>query len=164
MTEPHMLKSIAAWCGGWDTFIQSRHEGAQRAHTSTATTISVRAGDNNKVHHLCKPIVIFDIHRDNKWQWTALHPLCDDDIRTLGVDPVDEDNYGVFYPYSTKSLCDPTCSGTAYCWNHGHRPTRYLLSTDSTDNRTYKFSVSIVSPYFAKIFVKSVEIVPIQEF
>lgn len=157
-TESHMLESIVAWCGGWEAFLQARSSGASLGQP----TSMLRAGDDNKVHNLCKPVVIFDIHCDNEWKWTALHPLCNDDLRTTYGAVDDDDDHGVFYPYSTKCLGDETDAGTAYPWNHGRRPQRYLLSTDASDSRNYKFSVSIVSPNFGETFVESYEIVPSQ--
>ena len=165
VTESLMIESIMEWCGGWEKFFNARYHGAEPASSiprAPTTTTCTRAGDKNKVHRLCRPVVIFDIHRDCEWIWSAIHPLDQDDIRTLIGNPVDRLNKGIFYPYSTKCLGDEVCPKLTHPWNDWRRPTKYLLSTDSSDSRTYKFSVSIVSPNFAETFVESNEIVPSQ--
>jgi hypothetical protein len=94
--ELHMVESIVAWCGGWNAFLEARNNGTKPAVIEDPSSGVVRAGENNKVHNLCKPVVIFHIHRDNEWQWSALHPLCDDDLRTLTGESVDSFNHGFF--------------------------------------------------------------------
>ena len=157
-SERHMVESVVAWCGGWNIFTSTRLLGAT---TLAATSSSVPAA--SKIDHLCHPVIIYDIYCDGEWVWSGLHPLTSDDLRTLqNVETNDDDdNWSVFYPCSMKTLGDRTISGTAYGWNHGtRRPSRYLLSTDSNDNRTYTFRVSMVSPNFAEVLIVSNKIVP----
>ena len=170
-TENEMLENIAAWCGGWKTFLHNRQQGATRPVVprslqlpTSSSTAYLRAGDNNGIHNLCKPVVLFDLYCNGEWKWGAVHPLCNDDLRTLPgmVGRRDIHNYGVFYPYSTRSLGDKIGNRTIHGWNHGRRPDRYLLSTDSTDNSTWRFCVSVVSPNFAETLVESADIVPVE--
>jgi len=174
-TEKDMFENIARWCGGWENFFATRQNGATRpivvprplgrpSSSSSDAPSYLRAGDGNKIHHPTKPVVLFDIYCNDQWKWGAVHPLCNDDLRTLRRVRLDEDNYGVFYPYSTRTLGDSMEGARCMGWNYSRRPDRYLLSTDWNDTSTWRFSVSIVSPNFAETLVQSHEIVPATVF
>lgn len=162
----HLLSTVAAWCGGWSQFLDAR-EGSARPQPVIArgrpvhfTTISEESppliSDDRRI------VLIFDIHCDGKSAWNAVYPLNESELGDLISSDIngEEVEVSIVHPISSKTLGDATDAATIHPFEHTYKSTRYLLSTDTDDARTWRFNVSMVQRNCLETLIHSCSIVP----
>mmetsp|Transcript_12555 Transcript_12555/g.25962 ORF Transcript_12555/g.25962 Transcript_12555/m.25962 type:complete len:354 (-) Transcript_12555:196-1257(-) len=165
ITSPSILIGSIAhrWGGGFPKFLHARETSAkpqpkfERGKQIQFTTLGGERGT------LSIPFaLIFDIHCNGRPKWCGVHPVNSGEI--AGVHQENDEGEDVtmtgIYPQSSKTLGDKTDPSTIHSMDHGHRPSKYLFSADADDTRTWRFNVSVVSPWSAETLIISSDIIP----
>jgi len=120
------------------------------------TTIGEDIADDRRI------VLLFDIHCNGKSAWNAVLPLNESSVG--GMDATDENgedvDVSIVHPLSSRTLGDATDAATIHPFQHAFESTRYLLSTDIGDTRTWIFNVSMVSRNCLETLIHSCCIVP----
>jgi hypothetical protein len=176
VSETELFETIATWCGGWAPLLYARETSPREqprlrnkgrsvqfstpgipSNSSSEDDSDSSSSSNGR--DPCLPLLIFDIHCEGKWMWSAIHPVRAEDHENMTTDVDEEEaDLDVIYLESTKTLGEAWDAATFLTRNLGNRPPRYLITTHPEDNRLWALRCSIVSPYCSETLVIEGEI------
>ena len=135
--------NIAHWCGGWEALLHAREMGpASPPVEGPMSTPGPHPGGAQ--------LLIFDIHQNNEWKWSAIVPP-----EAFGCMRI--------FPVSSKSLGQRTDAATVHDYlSHIDRHNHYFLTTTADDSDEWVFSLGILSPSCSETLFCRQKVVPSQ--